>query len=35
MLTDTRIKGVKPTEMAQGRDELWAFTNTAKHVQDL
>lgn len=26
---------MKPTEMAQGGDELWACANTAKELQDL
>ena len=30
-----RFKGVETTEMAQGRDELWACANNAKDLQDI
>jgi hypothetical protein len=34
-LTDMRTRSMKPTEMSQGRDELWAYTNTARNLKDL
>ena len=25
----------KPTEISQGKDELWAYTNTERNLQDM